>query len=138
MRCKIGAAVCIAALLTVIPLYAHHPFSAEYDTNKPVTMTGTVTKIDWENPHTHIYMDVKGTDGEMQHWTLELANPKKLTNLGWTRDSVKTSDQITVNGWQARDGTNRANLNTVKLADGKKLAAGSSYFETSKEKPTGN
>ena len=74
----------------------------------------------------------------MQHWTLELANPKKLTNLGWTKNSVKMGDQITVNGWQARDGTNRANVNTVTLTGGKKLAAGSSYFEGTKEKPTGN
>ena len=133
-----AAAVCVAALLLVIPLYAHHPFSAEYDANKPVNLMGTVTKVDWENPHAHIYIDVNGQNGEMTHWTLELANPQKLANLGWKKDTVKMGEQITVTGWQARDGSNRANANTVTLADGKKLAAGSSYFENAKEKPTGN
>ena len=141
MKYRIGvAAVCVAALLAVIPVYAHHPFSAEYDAKKPVTMTGTVTKIDWENPHAHIYMDMKGDNGEMAHWTLELANPKKLANLGWKKDMVKMGDEITVSGWQARDGSNRANVNTVTLPGGKKMAAGSSYFGSAKEKQksTGN
>ena len=139
MRHKFGAAVvCIVALLVVIPVYGHHPFSAEYDANKPVSMMGTVTKVDWENPHAHIYMDVKGDNGETAHWTMELANPQKLTNLGWKKDTVKMGDQITITGWQARDGSNRANVNTVTLADGKKMAAGSSYFEKATEKPTGN
>jgi len=143
MRYKIGgAAVCIAALLLVIPAYAHHPFSAEYDANKPVNMMGKITRIDWENPHAHIYMDVNGKNGQMEHWTLELANPKKLETLGWKKDSVKMGDEITVTGWQARDGSNRANVNNVTTADGKKMAAGSSYFENGNEKsqgkPTGN
>jgi Family of unknown function (DUF6152) len=139
VRYKLGiASVCIAALLAVIPVYAHHPFSAEYDANKPVNMMGTVTKVDWENPHAHIYMDVKGTAGETEHWTVELANPKKLQNLGWKKDMVKMGEQITVEGWQARDGSNRANANMVTLAGGKKMAAGSSNSERKKEKPTDN
>jgi hypothetical protein len=139
MRYKIGAAtVCISALLLVIPIYAHHPFSAEYDANKPVTMTGTVTKVEWENPHAHIYMDVKSDNGETTNWTMELGNPQKLQNMGWKKDMVKMGDQITVQGWKARDGSNRANAKTVTLADGKKMAAGSSYSERSKQKPAGN
>ena len=136
MKYKIGAAVCIAAMLAVIPVYAHHPFAAEYDSNKPVNLMGTVTKIDWENPHAHIYMDVKGTSGDTEHWTVELGNPGKLQNMGWKKDTVKMGEQITVEGWQARDGTNRANANTVTKAGGKKMAAGSSYSK--KEKPTDN
>ena len=140
MRYKIGAAgICIAALLLVLPVYAHHPFSAEYDANTPVNMMGTVTKVDWENPHTHIYMDVKGTSGETEHWTVELGNPKKLQDLGWKKDAtVKMGDMITVEGWKARDGSNRANANTITLAGGKKMACGSSYSEHKKEKATDN
>jgi hypothetical protein len=138
VKYKIGAAVCIAAMLAVIPVYAHHPFSAEYDSNNPVTVMGTVTKIDWENPHAHLYVDVKGNNGETEHWTMELGNPNKLTNNGWKKDTVKLGDMVTINGWKARDGSNRANVNTVTMPDGKKLAAGSSYFDGGKEKPTGN
>ena len=140
MNYKIGiAAVCVAALLAVIPVYAHHPFSAEYDANKPVKMMGTITKVDWENPHAHIYMDVKGTSGDTEHWTVELGNPKKLQNLGWKKGTtVKMGDMVTVEGWKARDGSNRANANTITLADGKKMACGSSYSESKKEKATDN
>ena len=138
MKYKIGAAVCIAAMLAVIPVYAHHPFAAEYDSNKPVTVMGTVTKIDWENPHTHLYMDVKGDNGTTEHWTMELGNPKKLANNGWKKDTVKMGDMVTVNGWKARDGSNRANVNTVTMPNGKKLAAGSSYFEGPQGKRNSN
>ena len=140
MNYKIGiAAVCVAALLAVIPVYAHHPFSAEYDANKPVKMMGTITKVDWENPHAHIYMDVKGTSGDTEHWTVELGNPKKLQNLGSKKGTtVKMGDMVTVEGWKARDGSNRANANTITLADGKKMACGSSYSESKKEKATDN
>ncbi len=138
MRQKLGITVCIAALLAVIPVYAHHPFSAEYDSNKPVTLTGTVTKVDWANPHAHLYMDVKGDDGKTTQWNMELGNPKKLKNEGWKQDSIKMGDQVTVEGWRARDGSNRANAKTVMLPDGKKLAAGSSYNENKKEKRISN
>ena len=139
MRQKLGLiGVCIAAILVVIPVYAHHPFSAEYDANKPVTLTGTVTKVDWSNPHAYIHMDVKGQDGKMANWTMELGNPKKLQDAGWKKDSVKMGDQVTVEGWQARDGSNRANANTVTMPDGKKLAAGSSYNDSKKEKRISN
>jgi hypothetical protein len=139
VRQKLGIiGVCIGALLAVIPVYAHHPFSAEYDSNKPVTLTGTVTKVDWANPHSYLHMDVKGDDGKTANWTMEMGNPKKLQNAGWKKDSVKMGDQVTVEGWQARDGSKRANVNTVMLPDGKKLAAGSSYFDNKKEKPISN
>ena len=139
MKYKLGiAAACLAALLAVIPVYAHHPFSAEYDANKPVTLMGTVTKVDWENPHAHIYMDVQGDNGQTEHWTMELGSPSKLKTLGWNGDMVKMGHQITVEGWKARDGSNRANANNITLADGKKMAAGSSYFERKKEHPTDN
>ena len=140
MKLKTGAiaGVCIAALLVVIPAYAHHPFAAEYDSNKPVTMTGTVTKIEWENPHAHIYMDVKDEKGRTEHWSMELGALKKLEDAGWKKDTVKIGNQLTINGWKARDGSNRASVDSVTLRDGKELAASSSYFVGPKEKATGN
>ena len=130
--------VCIALVLAVIPVYAHHPFAAEYDSKKPVSLTGTITKIDWSNPHAYLYMDVKDEHGQTTNWTLEFGGLKKLQTEGWDKNTVHMGDQVTINGWKARDGSNRANVGTVTLADGKKLAAGSSYFENKKERPTGN
>ena len=135
MKYHIGmAAVCIAALLAAIPVYAHHPFSAEYDSNKPITMTGMVTRIDWAGPHAQLYMDVIDDNGNTTKWMMELADPQKLQTLGWTKDSVKMRDGITINGWMARDGSNRVNLSYIVLPDGMKLDAGSSYFEGQKQK----
>src|SRR5437879_6149688 len=125
-------------MLAVIPVYAHHPFAAEYDSNKPVTVMGTITKIDWENPHAHLYIDVKGDNGETEHWTMELGNPQKLENNGWKKDMVKMGEMVSVSGWKARDGSNHANVNTVTMPNGKKLAAGSSYSEGGKEKRNSN
>jgi hypothetical protein len=139
VKFKLGiAALCVSSLFVVIPIYAHHPFSAEYDAEKPVTMTGTVTKVEWENPHAHIYMDVKGDNGQTTNWNWELGNPQKLENMGWKKDMVKMGDKITVEGWKARDDSNRANAKTVTLADGKKMDAGSSYTGQKTEKSTGN
>ena len=128
----------IGVLLGAAPALAHHTFSVEYDASKCSDMTGTLTKVDWENPHAHLYIDVKADNGDTEHWTMELGNPKKLANNGWKKDMVKMGDMVTVNGWKARDGSNRANVNTVTMSNGKKLAAGSSYFEGPKEKRNSN
>ncbi len=101
-------------------------------------MTGTVTRVDWSNPHAHIFMDDKDSNGKMANWEFELGSVKKLTSLGWKRDSIKMGDQVTIEGWQARNGSNRGNANTVTMANGQKMTAGSSYSEHTKEKRTGN
>jgi hypothetical protein len=125
----------LALLAVVIPVQAHHPFSAEYDKDKPVTVTGTVTKVEWTNPHAHIYINVKDDSGQMKIWAFELAGVKKLHDLGWKKDTLKMGDQITVVGWKAIDGSDRGNANTITMANGTKLAGGSSFFDQN-AKPT--
>ena len=90
---------------------------------------GTVTKVDWSNPHAHIFMDVKDDNGKMQNWDFEMGSVKRLEDLGWKKDSLKMGDQITVKGWKALDGSNRANANTVTMPNGMVLKAGSSYYD---------
>src|SRR4051794_5240304 len=105
MRSEMTVVVAAMVLfVAAIPLLAHHPFSAQYDQDKPVTVTGTVTKVEWSNPHPHIFMDVKDENGGMKNWDFELGGLKKLRDFGWKKDTVKSGDQITVNGWKARDG----------------------------------
>src|SRR5438045_4592907 len=133
MKLKLGVLIAgIALLAMALPLQAHHPFSAQYDKDKPVTLKGTVTKVDWGNPHTHVFMDVKDENGQTKNWDFELGGLKRLRDFGWHKNSVKMGDQITVNGWKALDGSNHANANMITLANGEKLAGGSSFFNQSK------
>ncbi len=105
---------------------AHHAFSAEYDANKPITLTGVVTKIEWLNPHARFYVDVKDERGTLVNWNLELASPNVLVRNGWTRKTLNVGDQVTVEGSMAKDGSKMANARVVKLADGRRVFAGSS------------
>jgi hypothetical protein len=125
----------LAVLVVALPVLAHHPFSAQYDQDHPVTMTGTVTKVEWTNPHAHIFMDAKDQKGQTMNWEIELGGLKRLRDIGWKKDTVKMGDQITVNGWKARDGSGHLNGNMITLANGTKYASGSSFFERSKSKP---
>jgi outer membrane usher protein FimD/PapC len=108
---------------------AHHSFAAEYDRNKPVTLTGSVTKLEWINPHARFHMDVKDNSGNVVSWEVELTSPAGLLRRGWTRNSLKVGESVTVAGFSAKDGSSLANATTVTLGNGKKVFAGSSADE---------
>jgi hypothetical protein len=115
----------LGLLLASAPVFAHHSFAAEYDAAKPVTLKGTVSKVEWTNPHARFYVNVKDENGTVTTWNLELASPNVLIRNGWTRHSLSEGDVITVEGSKAKDGANMANARTVILATGKKVFAGS-------------
>jgi len=121
----IGLAM-LGLIIATAPLRAHHSFAAEYDANKPVTITGAVTKLEWMNPHARFYVDVTETDGKVTHWNFELGAIPVLVKQGWRRDSLKVGDVVTVEGARAKDGSTTANARVVKLADGRRVFAGSS------------
>ena len=127
MRAQLGLlAGGVALVVSVAPLFGHHSFAAEYDATKPVTLKGTVTRVEWTNPHARFYIDVKDDGGAVNNWNLELASPNVLTRNGWTRNTLKFGDEVTVEGTMAKDGTKMANARVVKLADGRRVFAGSS------------
>jgi hypothetical protein len=106
--------------------FAHHPFSAEYDSNKPAQVEGKVTKVNWTNPHSFLTVDAKGANGKLEHYRVELGSPKALAQKGWKRGSVKVGETVTVNGWYARDGQSLINARAVTVK-GHELNAASSY-----------
>jgi uncharacterized protein DUF6152 len=121
----LAALMCLAALP---PAHAHHSFAAQYDAAKPITLTGKVTKVEWTNPHIYIYMDVPDEKtGAPVNWALEMGGPNALIRLGWTRNSLKADDLITVEGSLAKDGSRLANAKSIVMtATGQKMLAGSS------------
>jgi hypothetical protein len=120
VKIKIGIAV--ATFLTgAVSLAAHHSFTAEYDANQSLAITGVVTRMDWTNPHSRLYLDVKDGKGVVTKWSFELGGPLTLTRLGWTRDSVKPGDHVKVQGFRAKDGSLTGNGRTVTLSDGRML-----------------
>jgi hypothetical protein len=121
----LAAGFCLLALAA--PTQAHHSFAAEFDANKPVTLTGTVTKIEWMNPHVWFYVDVKDDSGKVNNWGFEMGSPNGLMRAGWTRKSMQLGDMVTVEGSRAKDGSFHVNARTVAMAGtGKKLFAASS------------
>jgi hypothetical protein len=117
-----GALLAAAAL----PVLAHHSFAAEFDANRPVKLEGTVTKMEWINPHSWIHIDVTTTSGEVQKWMIEGGAPNALLRRGWNRTSLPAGSKISVQGFQAKDGSFRANGRDITFADGSKLFVGSS------------
>ena len=127
MKIIVGVLAAFAAVTAAGPTQAHHSFAAQYDANKPVTLKGVVTKVEWTNPHARFYVDAKDEKtGEAVNWDFELASPNGLMRRGWTRNSMKIGDTVTVTGHRAKNHPHVGNANTVTMADGKKLFAGSS------------
>ena len=115
-----------ALLLAAVPVLAHHAFAAEFDAKKPLQLKGTVTKMEWINPHAWIHIDVKKPDGTVESWMIEGGTPNTLLRRGFTKNSLLPGTEIAVDGYQAKDGSHRANGRDLTLPDGKKLFMGSS------------
>ena len=120
------AGICVWLVGAAVPVVAHHAFAAEFDANSPVEFSGTVTKVEWINPHVWIHLDVKKDDGTVENWAFEAGTPNVLFRRGFTRNSLLPGTDVLVDGYQAKDGTNRANGRDITLADGTKLFLGSS------------
>ena len=125
-RHRIVAAAIAALSFGVGPVLAHHSFSAEFDANKPVQLKGTVVKVEWINPHTWIHIDVKQPDGSVERWMIEGGTPNTLLRRGLTRETLPAGTEVVVDGYRAKNGSNRANGRDVQFPDGRKLFMGSS------------
>jgi len=122
----LGLVVVVAFSAASLPLLAHHSFAAEFDSAKQVKLSGTVTKIDWTNPHVWFYVDVKNEGGQIENWGFEMGPPHGLQSRGWTRTTMKLGDEIQVDGSLAKNGSKRVNARSVTTPDGKRMDAASS------------
>jgi hypothetical protein len=136
MRTKLLSSIAGVVLsAAALPSLAHHSFAAEFDANRPVKLEGVVTKMDWINPHSWIHMDVTTESGEVQKWMIEGGAPNALLRRGWNRNSLPPGTKIQVQGFQAKDGSMRANGRDITFADGSKLFVGSSGTGAPDERP---
>ena len=127
MRTRLAVIAAAAGLLlTVAPLWAHHAFQAEFDKNKPVHLTGKVTEMEWINPHAWIHIDVVGPDGKVTNWMVECGSPNIMLRRGFSKRSLEVGTELTIQGYQAKNGQNKANGSNVTFKDGKKLFVGGS------------
>jgi len=126
MRSTLSTAVA-ALLFTAATASAHHPFAQDFDKDKPVTLNGTVTRVQWTNPHVYTYLKVKNDQGKEVNWKVEMGSPAALMMNGWTKTTLKTGQMVTLQGWRAKNGTNFANGEEMTMPDGKKLSAASSH-----------
>lgn len=127
---KARAILVVAGLLPAVPALAHHSFAAEYYADRPVELTGTVTLLEWTNPHARIYIDVTDEAGNTVNWDFELGPPNGLMRQGWRRDSLQPGQVVTISGFLSRLAENAGNARTVKLPDGRQVFAGSSFDTT--------
>ena len=114
-------ALALLAIFSPAPARAHHSFAAQYDRNKPINLTGPVSKVEWMNPHVYFYMDVTDPGGKVTHWSVEGGAPNTLYRAGWRKDSLKMGDVVTVEGFLARDGSNLVNLSVVTIVGGRRI-----------------
>ena len=128
-----GAVFAVAA--AAVPVIAHHSFAAEFDAKKPVKLRGTVTKMEWINPHSWVHIEVKTPDGKVEQWMIEGGAPNALLRRGWNKNSLLPGTEILVEGFQAKDGALRANGRDITFPDGKKLFVGSSGIGATDERP---
>ncbi len=127
LRLPLVWSACVGLVLAAPPVDAHHAFAAEYDAQKPVTLIGTVTKLEWTNPHARLYIDVKDDTGAVVNWDCELGPPNGLMRRGWSRNSLRPGHVVTVNGFLSKLAPHGANARTVTLNDGRQVFAGSSF-----------
>jgi hypothetical protein len=136
MRTKLAMALVLTGLfLGAVPAWAHHAFGAEFDIDKPIKLTGTLTKVEWINPHAWLHIDVKNPDGTVTDWMVEGGSPNTLLRHGFTRNTLEVGTVIIVSGFQAKDGTNKANGKDITFQDGKKLMMGSSSAPDTQNAP---
>ena len=136
-RSLAAVVVALAVWIADRPATAHHSFAAQYDRDRPVTLKGTVIRIEWANPHIYFYLDVKDEAGATARWAIEGGAPTSLYRAGWRKDSLKVGDIVTVHGYLARDGSKLANMRVAILPDGREVFGGQQYYGPGAPKPPG-